>query len=300
MQANFVLGQGRDDYYLKSTNIAGVPKTTHDLANRISIELHHQRNDLQDLTQILHIRTAYRNDPDFQLDALSRPPNPGSHRLVRANHRRRSIPFLKITRGLRGNAWPIWINMPTRILHSANNRADSLARLQAAISALFSEPPLRLQDFGGVSGAGTFRFAKGATPDFHYKNLSAGEKAAFDVLLDVFVASSRSPDLIYCIDEPEVHLAPSIQRALLRSLLGMLPDTSQLWIATHAAGFINEAKRSMVDNDNVAFLDFGAHDFDQPTTVRGAKAEPKILAANLPRCPRRFGVARRPINSSYL
>ena len=65
-------------------------------------------------------------------------------------------------------------------------RKGTLGDLHDAMRSLFSNPELLLQDFGAMK-SGSFRFSKGSVSDFHYKNLSGGEKAAFDILLDVFV-----------------------------------------------------------------------------------------------------------------
>ena len=62
----------------------------------------------------------------------------------------------------------------------AQYRKESLGELQTVMRHLFATPPLELQDFGGLRDSGVFRFSKGTVSDFHYKNLSGGEKAAFD------------------------------------------------------------------------------------------------------------------------
>ena len=251
-QTNLPLRRGLDNYYLKTLDVEHAPTTTREIANRVSVELHCHEDHSPDWARLLRIRSAYRNDPDFQLDSLSRPPDPASHsRFERIIDTDQSV-----SENYSRLAWQRMADLDQNAAGDvtfAQYRAESLARLRAAITTLFSDPPLRLQDFGGISSAGTFRFAKGSTSDFHYKNLSAGEKAAFDVLLDMFIATSEFPNLIYCIDEPEAHLAPAIQRLFLRSMLEMLPETSQLWIATHAAGFVTEAKQSMAEKKQRCF-----------------------------------------------
>ena len=114
---------------------------------------------------------------------------------------------------------------------------------------------------------GVFRFAKGAAKDFHYKNLSGGEKAAFDLLLDLFVKRTEYQDAIYCIDEPEVHLASALHGPMLEAMLEIIPQQSQLWIATHSAGFVRKAYDMMRRNGDVVFLDFSDHDFDQEVKI---------------------------------
>ncbi len=132
---------------------------------------------------------------------------------------------------------------------------------------LFSEPALLLQDFGAMR-SGSFRFGKGSVNDFHYKNLSGGEKAAFDILLDVFVKRQESGDAVFCIDEPELHVATGLQGQLIAAILELLPESAQLWIATHSIGIVREAYRIMQScPDKVAFLDFSNRDFDAPVKI---------------------------------
>ena len=111
------------------------------------------------------------------------------------------------------------------------------------------------------------RKAPNSIEDFHYKNLSGGEKAAFDLLLDIFVNRSEYQDAIYCIDEPESHIASTIHGRLLNAMLELIPAESQLWIATHSTGFVREALELGRQDDNVAFLDFSGHDFDRPVVM---------------------------------
>ena len=146
-------------------------------------------------------------------------------------------------------------------------RGEFLSDLQTAMRDLFTDPTLSLQDFGGVQNAGAFRFSKGTADDFHYKNLSAGEKAAFDLLLDIFVKRPEYRDAIYCIDEPEAHIATALHGPLLKAMLGLVPDESQLWIATHSIGFVRQAYELMKQERKVVFLDFTGYDFDQPVII---------------------------------
>ena len=118
--------------------------------------------------------------------------------------------------------------------------------------------------------SGTFRFQKGDVHDFHYKNLSGGEKAAFDLLLDIFVKRNEYSDAIYCIDEPESHVASAIHGRLLEAILNLIPTDSQLWIATHSTGFVRKAAELHQANNNVVFLDFSDRDFEKQVVITPA------------------------------
>jgi hypothetical protein len=127
---------------------------------------------------------------------------------------------------------------------------------------------LILSGLGDPLESGSFFFDKGASPQFHYKILSGGEKAAFDLILDMIVKRVAYDDTIYCIDEPETHINTRLQARLLDELVGLLPDGCQLWISTHSIGMMKQARDlKEADPDQVAFLDFSGRDFDAPVVM---------------------------------
>lgn len=114
----------------------------------------------------------------------------------------------------------------------------------------------------------TFRFSKNGLERYGYKQLSGGEKAVFDLLLDTVLKRHEFPDAIWCIDEPELHVNPNIQGELLREVCGLLPETAQLWICTHSAGMLAQARMIYSEDANaVAFLDLGVVDATQAEVV---------------------------------
>jgi len=118
---------------------------------------------------------------------------------------------------------------------------------------------------------GTFHFKKGASKDWRYKNLSGGEKAAFDLLLDFFLKIEKFDNTVFCIDEPELHLHTQTQARLLEELVSNLPQACQLWIATHSIGTMRKAKElSEANPGDVVFLDFDQRDFDQTVEMKPA------------------------------
>ena len=80
-------------------------------------------------------------------------------------------------------------------------------------------PHLRLELLGDPSSeVGNFFFTKGISKGYRYKNLSGGEKAVFDLLIDLITKVNFFDDSIICIDEPE-SCQPAVQGLLLRELL---------------------------------------------------------------------------------
>ena len=119
-------------------------------------------------------------------------------------------------------------------------------------------PYLRFTGLGDATSGGSFYFTRDGIRGFRYESLSGGEKAVFDLLLDVHIAATELGTPLICLDEPEIHLNPAVQASVLTELMRLLPGESQLWIATHSVGMIRRAfDISAADPDRVAFLDFG-------------------------------------------
>ena len=124
---------------------------------------------------------------------------------------------------------------------------------------------------------GSFYFEKGTSKDFHYKNLSAGEKSAFDLLLDLIIKSKYYTDTIFCIDEPEAHMHTRLQSKLLAEMYRLIPKHSQLWISTHSIGMLKQAEELELATPNtVIFLDFDNRDFDSEEIITPAKISKSI------------------------
>ena len=258
--ANYLL-EGNTEQYYEKVNQA---RHLSDIASRVTIEFHGP--DPVDLKSAFQVRSAYRNEADFRIEHLqaSRQADEGP-RLAR---------IIDIDAAVSENyARVAWRGMQD-LFHSApadqtigQYRQDALGELYGAMLDLFPDPKLILQDFGAMK-SGSFRFSKGDVKDFHYKNLSGGEKAAFDILLDVFVKRQDAPDAVFCIDEPELHVATGLQGQLIAAILKLLPSKAQLWIATHSIGIVREAYRIHQANPGeVAFLDFSNRNFDESVTI---------------------------------
>ena len=255
----------RREYYINRTD-REFASETRELADSITVNFHQGDPQNKDWSTIFNIRTAYRVEADFHLASLE-PVQPSSES---ARFDRIIDPDQAVSDNYKRLAWKRQADLDGEAPAETTfgqYRSESLAKLQIGMKNLFSNPTLELQDFGGIKGGGVFRFAKGEILDFHYKNLSGGEKAAFDLLLDIFVKAEEYKDAIYCIDEPEAHLASGLHGRLLETILDMMPEASQLWIATHSVGFVRKADKLMRRQNDVAFVDFTGHDFRQPVTI---------------------------------
>ncbi|MCB0309553.1 MAG: ATP-binding protein, partial [Bdellovibrionales bacterium] len=131
---------------------------------------------------------------------------------------------------------------------------------------------LVLSGTGNPTNNGTFRFDKGLVSNFHFKNLSGGEKAAFDLLLDFIIKKQAFDDTVFCIDEPELHMHTKLQGKLLEQLFELLPNNCQLWISTHSIGMARKAAELYrLNPKEVVFIDFHNEDFDQSVILSPKK-----------------------------
>ena len=97
----------------------------------------------------------------------------------------------------------------------------SIGAVREPLLRLF--PDLALNSLGNPLENGTFHFSKGTSTGFAFMNLSGGEKAAFDLILDLAIAKRSYDDTLFCIDEPESHMNARLQAELLSVLYELGP-----------------------------------------------------------------------------
>ena len=218
----------------------------------------------------LYIRTAYRNDADFDTSRIRAQPSPvesptftrliEDDKTVSSNYQRlllESINTLYSQESKTKTGQDITEELVGEIRTSMQNIFDDLI-LNALTNPLGSD---------GRSGA--FYFQKGVVNSYHYKNLSGGEKAAFDLLLDIHLKKRFFPNAIYCIDEIEAHLHTGVQGALLKELVRIVPTDSQLWVTTHSLGVLRAAQEMEADAaGSVCLIDFDSADLDSACQLR--------------------------------
>ena len=118
-----------------------------------------------------------------------------------------------------------------------------------------------------------------------FPNLSVGEIAMFDLILDIVIKKVIDDETVICIDEPELHIHTKLQGQLLQVLYNRISPKSQLWIATHSVGMVRKAQDLWrEDPDLVVFLDFGKdgfgrdRNFDEEVTITPAEPNPNFWA----------------------
>ncbi|MGC3967509.1 MAG: AAA family ATPase [Pirellulales bacterium] len=230
------------------------------LAQAIRVELYD--NPVRQLDS-LYVRTAYRNDPDFSVDAISRLANPAGN-------------VLRLTRTIDNDQtvsenYRRLVYETTAAVYDQRNdqrsvldlRNELIGEIRESMKRVFGD--LLLSNITDPLAQGNFYFEKGSTRAYHYKNLSGGEKAAFDLLLDLHLKRKFFPNAVYCIDEIETHLHTRIQGKLLKEIVRLVPESSQLWITTHSLGVLRASLEILANApEAVCLIDFEGISPDLP------------------------------------
>lgn len=268
---SFLRGQNSfEAEYHSRLSVTG-PSTAHELLQKIDLQFHgvpDVRNDVDRKRKAFYIRSAYRHEPDFTVNSLGAADDiltdsRRAHRLIQQEQRVSE----NYQRMVAEAVMALYSDDPTTQQKLVRDVADELiGEARAAMLQVFDD--LELQGPGNPITGGTFRFKKGAVSAFHYKNLSGGEKAAFDLLLDFIVKRRAFDDTVFCIDEPELHMHTRLQARLLEVMFSIVPPNCQLWLSTHSIGMARKAAELYAANPGqVAFIDFHDQDFDQPTVL---------------------------------
>jgi len=241
-----------------------------------------------------YLRTAYRNEPNLII------PEAGLQQITQQMEPiTREIRFntmIQNDAAVFSNFQRLTSNASRELLKQTTdkeNRSKNIGQLQDEISGMFTEiqeamsrlfTDLSLNDLTDLvlndldvdlkSESKGLTFNKGTSNDLPYGNLSGGEKAAFDLLFDIFIKRKEYDDTIFCIDEPEAHMNPRLQGKLLEELFHFVNDKSQLWIATHAIGMMRKALQLYEQHkEKVVFLDFTDGNFDGSEVIEPTKPD---------------------------
>jgi len=214
---------GTQDYYCKRGESFDVHTWYQNLVN---LSFYEKKDEgKESIKGRFYFRTAHRNEPDFTTSSLSRQNDPTQ--IIRFDT------LMNTDACVSSNYQRLVSSTLAGVFNSTNDsktvqqlREELIGRIQTAIHNVFDD--LELTSIGDPLSNGSFFFTKGASTDFHYKNLSAGEKSAFDLLLDLIISSHSFSDSIFCIDEPETHMHTTLQSRLLSELYNQIPENSQL------------------------------------------------------------------------
>jgi len=233
----------------------------------IKIAFHGEHQDDQATKRrTFYIRSAYRNEADFNINGLTRVglaiDSPRITRLI-DNDASVSDNYQRI------------VSHSVEKLYSGEFDANNVKELRESLIGEIRKSTIRvfgnliLNGPGDPLKNGSFYFKKGVVNNFHFKNLSAGEKAAFDIILDIVTKKLEYNDTIYCIDEPDLHLHTQLQGKLLEEIYNLIPDSCQLVISTHSIGMIRKAVEMQRQHpDKVIFFDFHDKNPDEDILIK--------------------------------
>ena len=262
-----------DDYYVKF----GASKADY---RDPKIKFHRETElTREEWRKAVHMRSSYRNDLIDSTDKLATQAQPLTDvtRFRRLSDNDQSV----------GSNYGRILSLLLEYSSAEERRNEKLGDIQdeiygeliIAIEELFTAPQLELTGLGSPKDRKVFQFDKGTSHGFTYHNLSGGEKAALDLILDVIVAKAEFNDTVFCIDEPEAHIHTKLQGPLLEQLYKLIPCNSQLWIATHSVGMVRKAQDLWrKDPDSVIFLDFDNKDFDKQVPLIPTIPNPNFWA----------------------
>lgn len=263
---------GLQDYFEKKSETTTLGNW---YQNKVKIQFHNNENPTgQQLKGKFYFRSAYRNEPDFTVNNLQKQNNPTDRIKLQT--------LMQNDLTVSENYQRLVAQTLAGVYKTSNDsksvqelREELIGKVKSSLSLIFDD--LNLSSIGDPLSNGSFFFEKGTSKDFHYKNLSAGEKSVFDLILDMITKSIFYTDAIFCIDEPEAHLHTRLQSKVLKELYNLTPENSQLWISTHSIGMLKEAEELEEANPGtVVFLDFDNRDFDLTETMKPAKINKAI------------------------
>lgn len=252
------------DYHSKMTS------PIDQFSDQVDIKFHEEiPSNENEKKKIFYIRSAYRNDPEFMIQQLRRVGSSLDEETVARMIDNDAAVSRNYQRMVAQSLDGLYDRKHDQMM-VAELREQIIGDIKRALADIF--PELELESLEHPLEDGTFRFTKGISKGFQFKNLSGGEKATFDLILDVIVRKHEYNNTIFCIDEPESHMNARLQADSLNVLYELIPRNCQLFMATHSIGMMRRARDvESKSPGTVAFLDFGDRDFDErhviePTT----------------------------------
>lgn len=214
-----------------------------------------------------YLRSSYRYDPEFQVNSFQKKDDVIDDSI-------RPKKMIELDKRVQDN-YERLVGATMSAVYSgekdklkvAQLREELIGEIRKRMKRVFKD--LILEGTGDPFIDGTFFFTKGKSKHFPYKNLSSGEKGAFDILLDLIIKTKGFNNTIIAIDEPELHMHSGLQRALLKEIYDLMPSECQLWVATHSIGFIRGSVELLRSHPtDIAILDFTGTDFDKIQVVK--------------------------------
>ena len=236
---------------------------------QVQVEFHdYDPADVRFNKKMFYMRSAYRNDPEFEINQLRRTGD--------------LLDEVRIQRMIDNDAavgrnYERLVGNAVEDVFERRDGSTTLDRFREEVTDEIREPfqklfpDMEFNSLGNPMTDGTFRFTKGGSRRFSFKNLSGGEKSVFDLILDLVVARHSYDHTVFCIDEPEAHMNARLQAELLSVLYELIPESCQLILATHSIGMMRRARDiEAISPGSVVFLDFDGRNFDETVVIEPA------------------------------
>jgi len=201
-----------------------------------------------------YIRSAYRFTPQLNVSTIKALPD-------MIDDSKRPSSSIDIDSRLKENYERLLCRAWNEYQYGTKSGVEMRKELVGQINNVLSNIiDIKISSLGDViAGKGKLYFEKGSSKDFPYENLSSGEKEVVDIIIDLVIKTPEFNQTVYCIDEPELHLNTSIQRKLLIEIEKLIPDTCQLWVATHSIGFLRAIQEDL--KEKCSILDFSEKNY---------------------------------------
>jgi predicted ATPase len=240
----------------------------------VNISFHEIENYAGNFRDKFYFRSAFRNEFDLNIQSLQQIPSPVESPVLNRFISNETCVSQNYQR-LVGKTLRSVFDSTNQERSVADLRNELIGKINSSLQAIFDD--LELSSIGDPLHNGAFYFKKGESTNFHYKNLSAGEKSIFDLILDISLNSTLYSDAVFFIDEPEAHIHTEKQAYVLRTLFNLIPSEGQLWCSTHSLGMILEAHEIETSQpDEVAFIDFSNRDFDLPHVISASRPDRQL------------------------
>lgn len=249
-------------------------------ANAISLEFHTDiPTDEDGKKKLFYFRSAYRNEPALRVKNITKQGRAKDTSRIARMIDNDQVVLLNYQRLTSSSVSSIFDGSADDLLVK-ELREQLIGKIRTSMQNVFTD--LVLTGVGDPMQDGDFFFDKGTSKNFRYMNLSGGEKAAFDLLLDYILKLDEFDDTVICIDEPELHMHTKLQGRLLRELYDLTPESCQLWISTHSIGMMRAARDISIQNPGkVSMLNFFDIDFDEATELKPQEIDRKFWKASL-------------------
>ena len=142
---------------------------------------------------------------------------------------------------------------------------ETIGDVQTSMKIVFGD--IAVDALVSAEEIGTFTFTKGESRNFLYENLSAGGEGYFRSTARHCREQGSIRRFALLHRRAEAHLNTKVQRTLLKELCRLIPEHSQLWVATHSIGMVRAAQDMHAADcrEQVVFLDMDSI----PTECRG-------------------------------